>query len=78
MKRKGWLRLAKFGAIALILWEIRGAILAAPVFYALWTSGGDAMKIWLAFCALAGLALSVLLPRCLARWIGRRFLAKKV
>jgi ABC-type sulfate transport system permease component len=67
-----WLRtLAKFGAVLLIANEVRGLILAAPVLIALWNSGGTLMAIWLAFCSLAGIALSVAVPW----WIARRIKA---
>lgn len=64
--------LAVLGSIGLVAWEIRGAVMAAPVFYALWTSGGDAMKIWLGICALGGIALSVAVPWFVAKRISRR------
>ena len=54
--------LAKIGAALLVANEIRGAILAAPVFYALWQSGGTIMALWLAFCSLAGIVLSAVVP----------------
>jgi hypothetical protein len=64
-----WLRtLAKFGALLLIANEVRGLILAAPVLIALWNSGGTLMAVWIAFCSLAGIALSVAVPW----WIARR------
>lgn len=54
--------LLKFGAIAIVFNELRGLILAAPVLYGLYLSGGTTMAIWLAFCSLAGIALSVIVP----------------
>ena len=66
--------LAKLGMVGLIIWEVRGAVMAAPVFYAMWASGGDAMKIWLGICALAGIALSVAVPWFVAKRISRRAL----
>lgn len=54
--------LLKFGAVAIVFNELRGLILAAPVLYGLYLSGGTAMAIWLAFCSLAGIALSVIAP----------------
>jgi hypothetical protein len=65
-------RLAKFGVALLVLNEIRGLILAAPVLYAAWLSGGELMALWLAFCSLAGIALSVVVPV----WIGRRLIPR--
>jgi len=47
--------------------EIRGFILAGPVLYGLYQAGGTAMAIWLAFCSLAGIALSVFVPLLIAR-----------
>ena len=48
--------------MAIIFNEIRGLVLAVPVLYGLYLSGGTAMAIWLAFCSLAGIALSVIVP----------------
>lgn len=52
----------KSAAVLLALNEIRGIILAAPVFYALYQSGGSLMAIWLAFSSLLGIAASVIIP----------------
>lgn len=52
----------------LVLNEIRGLILAGPVIYAAYQAGGELMALWLAFCSLAGIALSVAVPW----WIARR------
>lgn len=60
--RKAMSGMVKLGMVALIFNELRGLILAAPVLYGLYMSGGTAMAIWLAFCALAGIALSVIVP----------------
>ena len=54
--------LLKVGAVAMIFNEVRGLVLAAPVIYGMWTSGGSAMAIWLGICALGGIALSVIVP----------------
>ena len=59
--------LVKAGFAALVANEIRGLILAGPVLYAMYQAGGTAMAIWLAFCSLAGIALSVLAPLVVAR-----------
>ena len=65
--------LAKFGALAFILNEIRGAILALPVIYTMWHAGSDAMKLWLCFCTIAGIGLSVVVPMWAMRsWSRRR------
>lgn len=52
----------KVGLFAIVLNEVRGLILAAPVLYGLYLSGGSAMAIWLAVCSLGGIALSVIVP----------------
>lgn len=54
--------LLKIGVVALVLNEIRGIILAVPVLYAMYMSGGSAMAIWLGICSLGGIALSVIVP----------------
>ena len=59
--------LVKAGLAALVVNEVRGVILAGPVLYALYQSGGTAMALWLAFCSLAGIAISVFAPLFLAR-----------
>jgi hypothetical protein len=53
--------------IALILNEIRGLVLAAPVLWAMYQSGGTFAALWVGFCALAGIALSVIVPALIAR-----------
>ena len=59
--------LVKAGLGLLVANEIRGFILAGPVLYGLYQAGGTAMAIWLAFCSLAGIALSVFVPLLIAR-----------
>ena len=59
--------LVKVGIVALVANEVRGFILAAPVLYAMYLSGGTAMALWLGFCALAGIALSVAGPLFIAK-----------
>ena len=59
--------LVKAGLAALVANEIRGLILAGPVLYAMYEAGGTAMAMWLAFCSLAGIAVSVFAPLFLAR-----------
>ena len=59
--------LAKAGLAALVANEIRGLILAVPVLYAMYEAGGTVMAMWLAFCSLAGIAISVVVPLFLAR-----------
>lgn len=52
----------RLGAMAIIANEIRGLILAMPVLYAMYQAGGSLMAIWLGFCSLGGIALSVIIP----------------
>jgi hypothetical protein len=59
--------LAKAGLGALVANEVRGLILAGPVLYAMYEAGGTAMAIWMAFCSLAGVAISVVGPLFVAR-----------
>lgn len=66
----------KAGAVAIIFNEVRGVILAVPVLYAMYESGGSAMAIWLGFCSLAGIALSVIVPIFAARKLERYAQAK--
>jgi len=54
--------LLKVGAFAFILNEVRGLVLAAPVIYGLYLSGGTPMAIYIAACSLGGIALSVIVP----------------
>ncbi len=61
----------KFGFVAVIFNEIRGLILAVPVIYAMYQSGGSAMAIWLGICSLAGIALSVIVPLIAAKKLQR-------
>ena len=64
--------LLKSAAVLLVFNEVRGLVLAAPVLYGLYQSGGSLMTIWLAFSSLAGIALSVLVPLIAARKLKRR------
>ena len=52
----------KIGAVLLIANEVRGLILAAPIIYAMYQSGGSAMAIWIGLCSLGGVELSVAVP----------------
>lgn len=63
--------LLKIGAVAIVFNEIRGLVLAAPVLYGLYVSGGTAMAIWIAFCSLSGIALSVIVPTFLVKKISK-------
>ena len=70
----GWLALfAKALFAMVVLNEIRGAILAVPVLWTMYQSGGTVMAVWLGFCSLAGIALSVAVPVYGGRWAKRRF-----
>jgi hypothetical protein len=62
----------RLGAVGLAVNEIRGAIVAVPVLIGMWRSGGEAMAIWLGFCALGGIALSVIVPIVALRWAERK------
>ncbi len=68
--------MGKACAILLVANEVRGLILTAPVFYGLYQAGGTLMAIWIAFCSLAGIALSVMVPLLAASNI-KRFMARK-
>jgi hypothetical protein len=57
----------KAGLAALVANEVRGLILAGPVLYAMYEAGGTAMAMWLAFCSLSGIAISVSGPLFVAR-----------
>ena len=59
--------LVKVGLAALVANEVRGLILAGPVLYGMYQAGGTAMAIWVAFCSLAGIAISVFAPLFLAK-----------
>ena len=63
--------LLKVGGLLLLFNEIRGLILAAPVFYGMYQAGGSLMAIWLGICSLGGIALSVLVPWFAARKLQR-------
>jgi hypothetical protein len=56
----------KAGAVLLVVNEIRGLILVAPILYGMWQAGGSAMAIWIGLCSLGGVALSVIVPMVLA------------
>jgi hypothetical protein len=64
--------LLKLGVGLLVINEVRGLVLAAPILYAMYEAGGTAMAIWIGFCSLAGIAISVVLPIIAARKIQGR------
>lgn len=61
----------KAGAFLFVFNEIRGFILAAPVLYAMYESGGSWMALWIGFCSLCGIALSVAVPMLAAKRLRR-------
>lgn len=61
--------LLKAGAGFIAVNEIRGLILAGPVLYGIYQSGGTLMAIWLGACSLGGIALSVIVPLFAAKKI---------
>lgn len=64
--------LGKLAAVAFILNEVRGIVIAVPVMYGLYQAGGTLMAIWLAVCSLAGIVLSVVVPIVVQRIWKRR------
>ena len=70
--------LAKLGWLLIAANEVRGFVMAAPVFYGLWLNGGTWMAYWLAFCSLAGIALTVAVPWWAMRRIDSRMAARRV
>lgn len=59
--------LLKAGTVLLAANEIRGLILAGPVLYGMYESGGTLMAIWLGLCSLGGIAMSVAGPLFVAK-----------
>lgn len=59
--------LVKIGVVALLINEVRGMMLAGPVLYAMYRTGGTWMAMWLGVCALSGIAISVVAPLLVAR-----------
>lgn len=47
--------------------EVRGLALAGPVLYGMYQAGGTLMALWLGFCSLMGIALSISGPMLIAR-----------
>jgi len=69
-----WLALFGKALFALLVMnEIRGAVLAVPVLWTMYQSGGTLMAIWLGICSLGGIALSVIVPLYGARFASRRW-----
>jgi hypothetical protein len=59
--------LLKTSVFLLILNEVRGLVLAAPVLYGMYQAGGSLMAIWVGLCSLGGIALSVIVPMFAAK-----------
>ena len=57
----------KAGFALLVANEVRGFVLAAPVLYAMYEAGGTLMALWIGFCSLAGIFLSVVAPLFIAK-----------
>jgi len=57
----------KAAIIPIIANELRGLILVGPVLYGMYESGGNLMALWIGFCSLCGVGLSVGAPLLLAR-----------
>ena len=72
-----WVSLAGMVALmAQLINEVRGAVLALPVLWAMYQSGGTWMAIWIGCCSLAGIALSVFAPWFAFRFARRRWAAR--
>lgn len=69
--------LLKIGGVALVVNEIRGLVLAAPVLYGIYQAGGTLMAIWIGICSLAGIALSVVVPLVAGRKLNRLLVQKR-
>lgn len=67
--------LIRAGVVAILANEVRGFVVAAPVLYVMFRSGGNLMTIWLCFCALVGVALTTVAPLIVARKL--KLLAKQ-
>lgn len=61
--------LLKAGAVFIAFNEVRGLILAGPVIYGIFQSGGTAVAIWVGLSSLGGIALSVIVPLLAAQRI---------
>lgn len=70
--------LLKVGALAFVLNEIRGIVLAVPVLYGIYQSGGTWVAIWLGISSLGGIALSLIVPVIAARKLKKHMLRRRV
>ena len=59
--------LLRAGIVLLVVNEIRGIVLAAPVLYGMYEAGGTPMAVWLGVCTLAGITLSIVAPLFVAK-----------
>jgi hypothetical protein len=59
--------IAKSALFLVLTNELRGLILAGPVLYGMYLAGGTLMAIWLGFCSLAGIGLSIVVPMVVAK-----------
>lgn len=59
--------------MAHVINEIRGAVMAVPVLWAIYESGGTWMAIWIGICSIVGIALSVVVPWFALRFAKRRW-----
>lgn len=66
----------KFGVVLVVLNEIRGVVMAAPVIWGLYETGGSAWAWFITACMLAGIAFSVIVPLMIAAWAKEK-LAKR-
>lgn len=64
--------LAKFAAVALIANEVRSFVIAAPVMLMLLHSVGTLMAIWLVFCSMVSIMISVIVPIIVAKRMATR------
>jgi hypothetical protein len=62
----------KAAILPLVANEVRGFVLVAPVLYGMYESGGNLMALWIGFCSLCGIALSIAAPLFLARRLRAR------
>lgn len=67
----------KFGVVLLVLNEIRGFVMAAPIVWGLYESGGSAWAWFIGLCMLAGIAFSVIVPLMIAAWARERLAKRK-
>jgi hypothetical protein len=69
-----WLSIAGMIAVMVqLVNEVRGAVMAVPVLWAMYHAGGTWMAIWVGFCSLAGIAISVCAPWLAVRFVQRRW-----